>query len=959
MRRFGRRRGRPASSSNERSIDAAAELARIREAGIVTAGSLEPVPADGPDGVPAHFAAVGIGEDEDGRPLLVAFSPTSGGDAALAAASAALGREEPFAGTAWAVSPVWTSACLRRLGLLGELAFPLRPVAAPGLASGEGAPAPELPEAAAVVPVRQVAGHLESAPERELFERAARALSGLAAKHGGAVRGVGRSVELVIHARRVAELQAGDRDVQLVTLQPSRSSAELEPGNLAESLDRLEGALRKRLNDRRLRDGDEGLRGPVVALLARATTLRCVTPWPLGGQDLDALDAVAIDAEGRPVAAAVREQLALPDLAAILDALQRLRPALPVVLEDAVPPVRLDTLRLALAASEVAASVTRLLPALTLAHDVFEVRRGAGGPEVVALAAGEAAPPIRSRGRPSRRGREDERAREEEPVEGADAAAGAGKEAGAAKTAGAGRQAADDEEGGGRSRGRSRRRRGRRRSGRGGDAREDAGDGSAGSAGSDGGDGGDAVETLSAFDLEDGDASGEAAEGSGRSRRRRGRRRGRRGGGDERDSGRDPERDAKPRAGSSAPSTATATADAADDDVDEVDDDELEDDLSELDDDPIEASIPEPAYDDEDESDEGDDEETKRRLERERRRLARAKAAEPVAEEPPPKPRRRAAIVAHADRDSLLAAVLLARDVRLVEGIWVYPQAELMTFFRSVATDLRDETPIHLVGFTASPARDVLQAASLYGDRVSWFDHHEWPPEDLDALKRVVGDDQVHVATGCGSALPPVLATATRRSRFSDKLVDLATGRFTTHDYERWGRLWWHRLGEIAGRPGDCRAAVEPLLAGRPSDLAREAARVEQPPPPDELAYVSGRDFRLVHFSGYLLVVVPVVGDLDPHLTARVARERYGASLSLARREGEELLLFAGDELPGRRSLDFGALVEHLADKLDWVESYSDEDHVARFRVRSLAEHPERLDEVVGEIAMGRSILER
>ena len=34
-------------------------------------------------------------------------------------------------------------------------------------------------------------------------------------------------------------------------------------------------------------------------------------------------------------------------------------------------------------------------------------------------------------------------------------------------------------------------------------------------------------------------------------------------------------------------------------------------------------------------------------------------------------------------------------------------------------------------------------------------------------------------------------------------------------------------------------------------------------------------------------------------------------------------------------------------------------DHVARFRVRDLARHPERMEEILAEIAMGRSLLER
>jgi len=136
----------------------------------------------------------------------------------------------------------------------------------------------------------------------------------------------------------------------------------------------------------------------------------------------------------------------------------------------------------------------------------------------------------------------------------------------------------------------------------------------------------------------------------------------------------------------------------------------------------------------------------------------------------------------------VLSAVLLARDLRLIEGIWIYDQADLMTFFRGVAIDLGNDTPIHVVGFNASPARDVLQAAALYADRLDWYDHHDWPPEDLGALREMIGADRVHVYPGTPSSLAAVLSDCTRRSRFSDKLVELLTGRFSDHDYERWGR---------------------------------------------------------------------------------------------------------------------------------------------------------------------------
>jgi len=128
---------------------------------------------------------------------------------------------------------------------------------------------------------------------------------------------------------------------------------------------------------------------------------------------------------------------------------------------------------------------------------------------------------------------------------------------------------------------------------------------------------------------------------------------------------------------------------------------------------------------------------------------------------------------------------------------------------------------------------------------------------------------------------------------------------------------------------------------------------------PEEVSFVSSRDFRLVHFVGYAMVVADVDEGYDLNLVGRIARERYAAQLSLVRRVGSEFFRFAGEEVAGRRVLDFAALVEHLANKLDWVTELPNDDHVARFRIAGLAEHPGRLDEVIGEIAMGRSILER
>ena len=97
-----------------------------------------------------------------------------------------------------------------------------------------------------------------------------------------------------------------------------------------------------------------------------------------------------------------------------------------------------------------------------------------------------------------------------------------------------------------------------------------------------------------------------------------------------------------------------------------------------------------PIYEDDDLEEEPLTEQDRIRLEREKRRLARyAKSAPlmplpsesvPEPEEVRGAPRGRAVILAHADRNSIIAGVLLARDVRQLEGIWIYPQSELMTF---------------------------------------------------------------------------------------------------------------------------------------------------------------------------------------------------------------------------------------------------------------------------------------
>jgi len=999
-RRFGRRRRNGGDDGGRSGGGAPADprwLEQVVAAGLVAVPALTPIDADE---LPAQLAVAGEGTTSEGDRVVVSVA-RSGGDALVGALAAAtrLHDTEDFRGSVLAVAASWSGAARRRLGVVGDLPFPLRASAAPFLAESAGEIDPEPLEPPAVVLPRQLVRHVSRPLERDLCARAIAGIAGLAAKHGGAIRGVGRSVELAFAARRVAAVRVDADGILLDTLVGGRRSERLQSAGLAEALDRLEGFLRKQLSER---DGEEALRAQLLEPVAERAGLRDFRRWPLGGADLDALDLAGVDAAGRPVVVAVRRRIGLEGLGPILDAALRLAPSLPVLLDEIEPPVRLEAPALLLAAESFDPAALRVLRCFGLDLTRIEIT-GAGGREPsLRVVTGEAAPAPRLR-EPTPRPRAPERApapsqppapaaeRSERP---AAAAPPAARERDVAPTSTArfetisafdldvepaeespppraewGRPATrpaaperapeaerprfeemslfdlgeetattgGDGEGG---------RRRRRRRGRGrGRARGEAGTASEGDADEE-------EEPGPVLDV----APQLEAEARPREERGRGRGRGR---GRDRGRGRS---DEPVRAGEAEPSERGERAErpARARELDESDEDHdegivrLSPDVPEL------HEEPEPHYEEEEGEEEGDPEQERMRRERERRRRARLAKADPVPEPVHARPARprRVAILAHADRDSVAAAALLGRDLRLLEGIWVYPQSELMTFFRGVTPDLREDTPIHVVGFTASPARETIQTASLYRDRLVWYDHHAWPPEDLEALRGALGSEAVHVAPHARSSLPLVLGSFTRRSRFSDKLVDLVTGRFTQHDFERWGRLWWWRLGEISGRVGDRRADLEPLLVGRPSDLAREASHASPAPLPDEVAFVAARDFRLVHFGGYVLVVVPVEAGIDAALAARIARERYGAPLSLAFQQDEETLVLGGDDAHARRSLDLLGMVENLAEKHAFVEALPDADHVARFRVRELASRPERLEEVLASIAMGRSVFE-
>ena len=167
------------------------------------------------------------------RSVLVSFrSRGPQGDALLGGLIVAskLAEEDEWSGELIVVAPAmviwpradvwvwWRPKAYRVRALVGAVAF---------ADSANRRSSPRTVSEPGVVTVDAVTNNLtRPGRSRSVCDRArTAALEGLASKHGGAIRGFERSVELVIMARRVADLRADESGVLLNTVLPTRSTS--------------------------------------------------------------------------------------------------------------------------------------------------------------------------------------------------------------------------------------------------------------------------------------------------------------------------------------------------------------------------------------------------------------------------------------------------------------------------------------------------------------------------------------------------------------------------------------------------------------------------------------------------------------------------------------------------------------------------------------------------------------
>ena len=304
---------------------------------------------------------------------------------------------------------------------------------------------------------------------------------------------------------------------------------------------------------------------------------------------------------------------------------------------------------------------------------------------------------------------------------------------------------------------------------------------------------------------------------------------------------------------------------------------------------------------------------------RARRSASRSPTAEPVEVEPPRVRRQRAAILVRDELESILAALVLARDRRTIVSFRVAPQEGLMDFFKGPATDIADNVDVLVVGFSAQPRPEggaryrgalprpaAVVRSSRVGDRGSRAPARGARTR-LDRDRGQRGEPARRGEPGDRAAQP-----LHRQARRPVRAKALGDGHA--------------EVGQSRGRADQAHVARRRASTARRSCRCSSGKPTDLPSAPDvyyaETSWVEENDPRIVHFGEYQLAVARVPANLDAGEVGRRLRLRTGARLSLATREGDDIVVLScNDEkrpLNVSGLLDVGRRPAALGDTEEW-----------------------------------------
>jgi hypothetical protein len=326
-----------------------------------------------------------------------------------------------------------------------------------------------------------------------------------------------------------------------------------------------------------------------------------------------------------------------------------------------------------------------------------------------------------------------------------------------------------------------------------------------------------------------------------------------------------------------------------------------------------------------------------------------------------------AVIVSHYDRDGIVANIVLARAVHTVAAQRFMNSEDLLTLFFTpemqeglpevydlYITDLRFRPTTRLAPDVRESFIDRLKS---HPGSVYWFDHVYWQDVDRRDMESAIGRSNLVIAPKERTAAQVVRNALRIRDPFSDKLVDLLYGKLPPAEFNGWGKNWLSVIDYLRNDLGRIESAVQPLREGRPedvsTDLLEEGIRKEG----EAERYVSERDFRVVIFGSYKMVVVDLPDKKTFNYTSvtQKVRDRYRAQLSITTFGDDETILIA-NSFSSRKGMSMSLIKEHLTKKFDWLKPVQGHENVITLRVADLPSKRERLDMIINEIVRNRSL---
>ncbi len=353
---------------------------------------------------------------------------------------------------------------------------------------------------------------------------------------------------------------------------------------------------------------------------------------------------------------------------------------------------------------------------------------------------------------------------------------------------------------------------------------------------------------------------------------------------------------------------------------------------------------------------------------------ARQTQAEPaMARERTPRPVLRleaknpAVIVSHYDRDGIISNIVLARTLPNVASQRFMNSEDLLTLFFTpeMQANLPEVYDLYITDLRFRPsarvAPDVRDAfvdhLRSHAGAVYWFDHVYWQDVDRRDMEGAIGKTHLVIAPKERTAAEVVRNALKLRDPFSERLIEMLYGKLPPGENATWGKNWLSVIDYLRNSLDRIEAAVKPLVEGRPEEvnvaLLEEGNLKEQ----EAEAYVTSRDFRVVIFGSYKMVVVDLP-DKDTFNYTRVTqkvRERYRAQLSITAFGDAETILIA-NSFASRQGMNMSLIKEHLTKRFDWLKPVQGHENVITLRVVDLPGKRERLDMVINEIVRNRSL---